>query len=162
MSWVMNLTYIEHYLPSSLTYLYNFLIGKDIFYGILIIITGILMIFFSRYFKYLFFLLYLVFILIFIGYYFNSQSGLIIIIIASLLVFMPFLYLAFKNGYSVTVINLFMLGYYLLLFPLIRQFINSYMAISIIIILIFVLAVITFMLFLSLKRRMFVPEGEKV
>lgn len=159
---MMNLTYIEHYLPSSLTYLYNFLIGKDIFYGILIIIIGILMIFFSRYFKYLFFLFYLVFILIFVGYYLNSQSRLIMIIIASLLVFMPFLYLAFKNGYSMTVINLFMLGYYLLLFPLIRQFINSYMAISIIIISIFILAVITFMAFLSLKRRMLVPEGERL
>jgi len=158
----MNLAYIEHYLPSGLIYLYNFLIGKAIFYGILIIATGILLIFFSRYFKYIFFLFYLVFILIFTGYYFNSQSELIIIIIASLLVLMPFLYLAFKNGYSMTVINLFMLGYYLLLFPLIRLFINSYMAISIIIISIFILAVITFMLFLSLKRRMFVPEGEKV
>lgn len=159
---IMNFTYLEHYIPSILTNLYSFLIGKEIFYGILILAIGILMIFFSRYFKYLFFLFYLLFIFIFIGYYSNLTSKLILSLLVALLIFMPFLYLAFKNGYSMTVINLFMISYLLILFPLIKFYINSYIGISLIVVVIFVIAILTFLLFLSLKRRMFIPEGERL
>lgn len=149
-------------LPSSFTYFYNFFLDKTLFYGILFIILGIILIFFSRYFKFIFLLFYFLFLLIILSYFFETSLKMLMALFISLLIFMPFLYLALKNGYSMTIINMFMFAYFLLLFPAIKNYLNSYIMISIIIIIIFILAIITFIIFLKLKRRLFLPEGEKI
>ncbi len=158
----MSTSWLGSHLPSIITYLINFLLEKSTFYGIVIIIIGILMIMFSKYFKPLFFLFYILFMMAILGYYFSLVSKLLIAIFISLLVFMPFLYLAFKNGYSMTVINLFMLGYFLLIFPAIKYYLNSYLLISTFIVVIFISSIITFYMFLLIKRKLFLPEGERI
>jgi uncharacterized protein (DUF983 family) len=75
------------------------------------------------------------------------------------MIFFPFLYLSLKNGYSITIINIIVIGYVLIFHNILF---SSWIIFSILFIFLFIFSLITFYLFLKIKRRLFAPRGENV
>ncbi|MGC9126152.1 MAG: hypothetical protein ACP5HV_01535 [Thermoplasmata archaeon] len=148
-------------LPHTLTSMLSYLYQNSTITGIVLIFISLILVIFSRYFKWIFLISFII-IEIYLYATLNSyfiDKRIVLAGILSSLIFMPFFYLALKNGYSITVINLILIGYLLIFLPLI---IISSLYIAVAIIVFFIISLLTFTLFVRLKRRIYMIRGEEV
>ncbi len=148
-------------LPKSLYNILNYIIFNNIPISIVLFIIAILMVLFSRQFKRVFlviFILFEIYIFISLNLYFHDKIFVLIGFFSSL-IFIPFLYLALKNGYSITIVNIIFIAYLILFYPYIKN--SNFFTISFIFIIIFIISIITFILILKIKRKIFIPGGDK-
>jgi len=148
-------------LPHSLLSIVSFLEFNGILNGLILLLISFLLIIFSRYFKWIFLVIFFIiefYLYITLKAYFND-TRLILIGILSSMIFFPFLYLSLKNGYSITIINIIVIGYVLIFHNILF---SSWIIFSILFIFLFIFSLITFYLFLKIKRRLFAPRGENV
>lgn len=158
----MSVSFIPFQLPKSLYYIVQYIIYNNISIGLFLFFISIVMIFFSKYFKWLFLLLFILFeiyLLITLNIYFPDKKFVLTGFLSSL-IFLPFLYLALKGGYSITILNIIFLSLLIIFYP---EFQNvSIYIFSIISIFLFVFSVVLFIILLKIKRKIFLPRGEYI
>lgn len=153
------------HVPLQLPYWFSsimaYLSQNNVWMGLIFILASFLLVFFSRYLKWIFLLIFIFiefFLYTTLSSYFTDIFVVLIGIFSSL-IFMPFLYLAIKNGYSITIVNIIMVGYFLLLYSFITE---SFIIMAISFVILFIISIITFYVFLRLKRLILRPRGESL
>lgn len=131
---------------------------NHVWIGSIFLLASFLLVFFSRYLKWIFLLIFILiefFLYTTLSSYFTDIFVVLTGIFSSL-IFMRFLYLAIKNAYSIIIVNIIMVGYFLLLYSFITE---SFIIMAISFVILFIISIITLYVFLRLKRLIFRLRG---
>ncbi|MGC8585077.1 MAG: hypothetical protein ACP5RZ_02330 [Thermoplasmata archaeon] len=152
---------IESRIPLAIRELIGVISNGSLTLGLIIIIVAVLMLIFSRYFKYIFIFGYIILAVILMEIMQNLDVKFQLALIIAFLIFMPFLYFGIKYSFSLTTVNIMMFGYVMIFYPFFKNSFTDPVYTSIFILLIFSLSIITFYLILKLKLRSAFIRGEE-